>query len=85
MNTLRKTSIISKSITTFYRTKYTSTVKCLNPSFVYEMNNNIHVQKKNDKIVNYQDKLSYMYSVYNTVQDEDKYFKEMTEKLAFNN
>ena len=85
MNTLRKTSIISKSITTFYRTKYTSPVKCLNPSFVYEMNNNIHVQKKNDTIVHYQDKLSYMYSVYNTVQDEDKYFKEMTEKLAFKN
>ena len=85
MNTLRKTSIISKSVTTFYRTKYTSPVKCLNPSFVYEMNNNIHVQKNNDKLVHYQDKLSYMYSVYNTVQDEDKYFKEMTEKLAFNN
>jgi len=85
MSTLRNTIIISKSINTFYRTKYTSPVKCLNPSFVYEMNNNINIQKKKDKLVNYQDKITYMYYVYNTIKDEDKYFKEMTEKLAFKN
>lgn len=84
-NLFRNQMFKSFVLSNIKRSKHTNYQTNLNPSFKYELKHNDNIRIKNEKLKSYQERITFMYNVHNTVLDEDNYLNEMSMKLALKN